>query len=218
MTAREIYERYQLPPWLRLHQLRVAAVGKMAAEAQAVPVDVSLIVSTCLVHDIGAIVKFDFSTREEKLRALCPPEEIPHWIAVQADMHKRYGTKEYPASKAILEELGLERVLAVFTRMGLANVKDVLEKDERHVQIAQYGDMRVGPTGIFPLKARMQDVMDRYTEYWRQDGRGNEMGDYPMLMETLEARIFEGARIRPEDITDASVAPLIEELWDWEVA
>ena len=35
-STRDIYDEYRIPPWLQLHQLRVAAVGKMVCEGLGV--------------------------------------------------------------------------------------------------------------------------------------------------------------------------------------
>ena len=129
-TARYVYDSYDVPPWLQTHQMRVAAVGKMVAEARQQMIDVDLVVRTCLVHDIGAIVKFDFSTEgQTRVLGLCAPEETPRWSAVQRSMRERYGETEKAATSAILHELGLEREYALYNRTGFKNMQTVLEEN-----------------------------------------------------------------------------------------
>ena len=218
MTAREIYERYQIPPWLQLHQLRVAAVGRMVAEARG-GLDTDLVVKTCLLHDIGAIVKFDFSEDPHNpIQKLYPPGERPHWIAVQKDMRARYGEKEYAATGAIIAELGLDHVNRVFTQLGFTRMREALAAHAKEVLIVQYADMRVGPYGILPLSQRIPDVLARYRAALARDGRSEEAQSYLPVALEIEDRIFAEISLQPEDITDASAAPVIEQLWDYDVS
>lgn len=217
-TAREIYERYQVPPWLQKHQVRVAAVGQMVA-ARIPAADSRLVVSTCLLHDIGAIVKFDFSYQtHEALKALHPAEETPHWLQVQADIRSRYGNREREATDAILRELGFEDVRAVFADLGLANVPRTLEHGLIEAQIVEYSDMRAGPFGIVSMRERLADGVERYAEHFRKEGKTEESKRYPAFAEALEKNLFEGLDLRTEDITEEAVQPQFERLWDYEIA
>jgi hypothetical protein len=215
-TAREIYEHYEVPPWLQRHQLLVAAVGKLTADRMTRPVHRDLVVRTCLLHDIGAIVKFDFTVTA--FRAVCPLEDIPHWVDVQQRMRDRYGEREYVATEKILQELGCNDVREVFSNMGLANISSILKKGLIEAQVAQYGDLRVGPHGIVSIPERLADLVKRYAAYWQREGRSEESKHYPRLTAELERTLFIGSQSRPDEISDAAAAPLIEELWDYEIA
>lgn len=217
-TTREIYEHYRIPPWLQTHQLRVAAVGKMVADSLASPIDTDLVVTTCLLHDIGAIVKFDFTfSNHSTLKDLCPPEDVAHWKQVQEEMQARYGMKEYVATDAIIDELGREDVRRIFNNMGMSNMEQLIEGGVTEACVAQYADMRAGPYGIVSISERVADVTKRYQAFWEREGRGEESKRYVELSAGLERRLFVSVRISPEDINDASAVPLIEALWDYEI-
>lgn len=220
LAVREVYEKYQVPPWLQMHQVRVAAVGKMAADACIVPMDTDLVVRTCLVHDIGAIVKFDFShyRTHAALQDLCPPDQVSHWAAVQEKMWRRYGTREHAATMAIMDELGITDVQEVFEMMGIQRASELLESGLRETHIALYSDLRVGPHGIVTIRERIEDISKRYAEYWEQEGRMEESKHYLESSLKLEVEIFKNASCAPEDITDEAAAPLIAELWDYAIA
>lgn len=218
-TTRDIYERFRVPPWLQLHQLRVAAVAAMTAKAQRSSVDMDLIVRTGLLHDIGAIVKFDFSfNTHSDLQALCPPDDVLHWSAVQAEVRKRYGSREHEASRAMLKEIGLADVQEVFDAMGIQNIPRVLAGGFAEAQIAQYGDMRVGPHGVLSIADRVADVSKRYAAYWEREGRSNESKHYLRFSRQLESHLFQNAAIAPADITDEALQPLIDAFWEYEIA
>lgn len=214
MHIKEIYERYQVPPWLQEHQVRVAAVGKMAAEAQRKGVDVHVVVSTCLLHDIGAIVKFDFA--ESFLADLVNPNDLKYWESVQARMREQYGVTEHKATEAILRELGAERERGVFQGTGLTRLSEIIARGSVELQIVQYADTRVGPRGIMSISARMDDARVRYA------GKGLEwferLDQYRAQSLELEIVVLAGTGLESEAITDAAIAPTIEQLWDYEIA
>ena len=69
MTILEIYEKYKIMPQLRTHMLRVAAVGKIVCDAvnekvkqnRGEFVNTKNVVTACLLHDMGNIIKFDLN-------------------------------------------------------------------------------------------------------------------------------------------------------------
>ncbi|MFZ2555686.1 MAG: HD domain-containing protein [Minisyncoccia bacterium] len=219
MRVRDIYETYQVPPWLQQHQVRVAAVGKMVSDSLSVPHDRHLVIATCLLHDIGAIVKFDFSDEaQSRLNDMCPPEEVSHWTKIRDAIRARYGDAEYDATNAILDELGLASIKAVFNQLSISKVHSMLVAAAAEVKIVQYGDMRVGPFGVVSLEERIADGNERYRDVYEREGRLRESESYLADARQLEQQLFEGIRLRPEDITDGSAAQIIESLWDYEVA
>ena len=213
-TAREIYDTYQVPPWLQEHQVRVAAVGKIIAEAYVKPIDTSLVVTTCLLHDVGAIVKFDF--RETLLADLVNPGDVSHWERVQAQMREHYGVGEYGATDAILIELGAEREREVFKQTGLTRLGDTLREGTYEARVVQYADTRVGPRGVMSVEERMKDARVRYA------GKGlkwfERLDEYHMLNLDLEKMVLADTTIDSGSITDATIAPVMEQLWDYEIA
>lgn len=159
--VQDIYDHYRVPPWLQLHQRRVAALGKHVAEYHGI--DVQAVTEACLLHDMGAIVKFDFSDSDEFAGVLYPVAERNQWRLVQDDIRRTYGAREYVATEAILREIGVsEVVLAIFANMGFARMRYILDSNFREAQAAQYADMRVSPRGISSLEERLGDVRERY--------------------------------------------------------
>lgn len=217
-TARSVYDSYDVPPWLQTHQVRVAAVGKMVAEARQQMIDVDLVVRTCLVHDIGAIVKFDFSPEgQTRVLGLCAPEETPHWSAVQRFMRERYGEKEKAATSAILHELGLEREYELYDRTGFKNMQTVLEEKQLPVLLVQYADMRVGPFGVVTLRERFEDSRVRYAHVSDADWY-SKLDAYERVAREVERYLLHDTSLSPASISDTSVAPLLQELLDYEIA
>src|SRR5437588_9728526 len=59
----EVYRKYSIPTNLQLHMLRAAAIGKLITDhwnyQHGPAIDVSVIIKTLLLHDMGNIVKID---------------------------------------------------------------------------------------------------------------------------------------------------------------
>jgi hypothetical protein len=81
-------------------------------------------------------------------------------------------------------------------------------------KIAEYGDMRVSPHGVVSVRERQQESRARYGEHMR--ARGSDPDAYFDMLaaggEELERQIFAHCDIRPEDLTDASIASVLERL------
>ncbi len=67
-TVQQIYNDYNILPLLQLHQLRVAGVAKLITESITIPVDAQAVVLACLFHDMGNIIKADFTYFPEALQ------------------------------------------------------------------------------------------------------------------------------------------------------
>ncbi|MEY4747205.1 MAG: hypothetical protein RLZZ416_254 [Candidatus Parcubacteria bacterium] len=224
-TAREIYEAYDIMPNLRLHQLRVAAVGKIIAESMR-SVDIDEIVLACLFHDMGNILKFDLSKFPEALE----PEGREYWEHVKMDFKKKYGKEQHHASMKIAAEIGLpQQVVAYIGDTGFAKMQRIVESRSYELKILEYADSRVTPYGVRSMRERWEDGRKRYLARMENNGKVGVSfasgviaapDDYETLVELgheLERQIFAHASIKPEDITDEAVAPVIEELWEYPV-
>ena len=209
-TPREIYAQYKIMPNLQMHQLRVAAVARLICGHTKERINERDVVLECLFHDMGNVVKFDLAYFPEFVQ----PEGQAYWESVKADFMQKYGREQHAANSAIARELGLPlQVIDMMNESGFSHISDVVEKGSPELKVCQYADLRVSPHGIVSLDERLQDFSLRYA---KKGGVASE-GTLHASRE-LEQRIFAGATIRPEDINDASVAPMIEELWEYHVS
>ncbi len=216
-TPREIYEKYRIPPWLQLHQLRVAAVGKMVAEAQQGNIDTRQIVLACLFHDMGNILKFDISPTGP-LAPLFGKKGFDYWREVQQEFAQTHGTDEHAASVAIARAIGLPpAACTIVDRIGFANVKDLFAHNSRELWIAQYADMRVGPYGIISMQERIEDLKKRYATKSAWFGRKELSMISENILQEVEHKLFSHGTLAPDGITNTSVAPIIEKLRDYSV-
>src|SRR3989344_1509091 len=208
-TPREVYAAYKTMPALQLHQLRVAAVGKLICDGFTKPINTRDVVLACLFHDMGNILKFDLT----KFPEFTAPQGVEYWESVKTEYGAKYGGGEHAATPAIMEEPGLPgSVRGLMRGVGFSQVDGVAASESTERKIIQYGDLRVGPRGVLSLQERLDEGRKRYLGTGRSIG-GEGDGRYEVLVEAaleIEKQIFAEAKIQPEDINDASIAPLVE--------
>jgi len=203
-------------PNLQLHQLRVAAVGKMVCDSFKLPVNERDIMLACLFHDMGNILKFDLTYFPDALE----PRGLAYWEQVKEEYREKYGTDQHEASQLIAREIGLsEEVVRLISLVSFSGLQQTLKEPSFEPKIVEYADCRVAPHGIVSVRDRFIDGRKRYLSRFHKQADND--AHYDALTEAgyeMEQEIFAQCRITPEDITDEAVAPLIEELWEYPVA
>jgi hypothetical protein len=208
----DIYSTYTIPPHLQLHQRRVAAVGKLVSEAHGA--DVHTVVSACLLHDMGNIIKFKLDRFPEFLQ----PEGYEYWKKVQDTFKEKYGTDEHLATLIICDELGVsDAVLNCIRAVGMTRVHHNVTEGTLEERITNYADLRVGPKGLMSIHERLADGKVR---------NGNTHDGVTLTdagFRTMSAQIVELERMlttptcTPQALTGDMCAPLIETLRAYEI-
>ncbi len=188
---------------------RVSAVALYICQHAKEEVPTENIVSACLVHDMGNILKFDFSLFPKVFE----PEGIPYWQAVRADFEKKYGPHEDDATYAIAREIGVsEKTYACLKSIGFAKICINAAFSDFSSQVPSYADMRVSPNGIVSIQGRLEEAHERYKN------RRHALGDIEAYEKNracipqLEQAIFSKTRITPESITPENVYSLLDGL------
>jgi putative nucleotidyltransferase with HDIG domain len=214
MNIVEVYKKYKIPGMLQLHQLRVTAVASQICESLTTPVDKKSLIKACLLHDMGNIIKFEFNYPDE----FYTPEGRDYWRNVQAEYFKDYGRDEHAASIEIARKLGSnQKILKVIDSIGFSKIKDSHHLGSIEMKLAEYADMRAGPKGIFSIDERMADGQKRYQHRKNYFLKEDERKDIATALHEMEDEIFSKSKLKPSDITDESVAPLIEQLKSYEI-
>ncbi len=215
MTAWQAYEKYRIMPNLRQHQMRVAALARaMASELKA---DADTVTRAGLLHDMGNIMKADFSQ--------FPPEfygekGIEYWQEVKKDCGERYGLDEHTATSAIAKEIGAsDRVIGLIEAMGFSKAETVLREGSTELQILEYADQRTAPYGITAMETRLCEGHARYKARARSDyGENDERFEKNCgFLVEIEQKLFAGLSITPESLTEESLTATIESLRDYHI-
>ncbi len=217
MTARDIYERYRIFPGLQLHQLRVAAVALQAARLLPFPVDERSVALAGLFHDMGNIIKAELGS----IPGMFDEKDIGYWQGVKDEFVAKYGHDEHEATLAIAHEIGLpEECIALMENVGFGRLPELVADPSFEKKLVEYGDLRTSPQGVLSVRDRAEDGRRRYRARMLRQGKEPD-GYFDTLIAgalELEEQIFARASGAPEDITDASVAPLVEELKTYRIA
>ena len=207
MSITDIYKKYKIPPSLQEHMLRVAAVAYKICDNFTENVDKEKIVTACLLHDMGNIIKF----KMDVFPKMFEPEGVEYWQGVKDEYVKKYGNDEHEATLQIMKELGMtDSTVAISSQNRFSLLCKHAEGDDMEVKIVHYADGRVDPHGVVSYLSRMGEARVRYDHL--NKGKEAERERMVACGAEIEKQIFVKCKIKPEDITDASVAPIIEEL------
>ena len=104
-SIKEIYELYNIPLNLQEHQLQVTSVASWIVDHwQGVPIEKEQIIYGALFHDMGNIIKFNFSPEHTPFNYTV--EEKLYWEKIQKFFIEKYGTNVHHATQVIVKEIG----------------------------------------------------------------------------------------------------------------
>ncbi len=194
MQIRDLYDKYNIMPQLREHQLRVGGIARLITD------DHDSIV-TALVHDMGNIVKFDLDNPVTLI------SDVDKWKREQAHVRKTYGHDAHEATYAILKEAGLDKYNTHLRDEGRAYDNETLdinffESMSKPALFTLYGDMRVSVVGVVSMQERIEDLERRYGAPRTESKWVNKLEDYIQSIASIDVR----------SITEESVEPLFDEL------
>ena len=129
-------------------------------------------------------------------------------IEVLLKAKEKYGDNEDQATLQIVNEIGMTpKILKEFKLFILSNYEDFRKMDNLTVRICKYSDMRVSPFGVLSIEERLK-------EWQKRNSKVTEEYMKKVLEVNLEVeeKIFSKCTIKPEDITDEAIAPIILEL------
>ncbi len=194
----ELYDNYKIMPQLAMHQLRVAAVAYAIEQALFEPLHEEELISACLLHDMGNILKFDFAVFPEYLE----PQGRAYWEEVREAWKKRYGTDEHAATLAIAREIGVSgRTMEYIDAVGFSKAAAAARGDSFEKKIACYADQRVAPQGVVSLDERLEEGFRRYAG--REDRKEDDeaIAANAAALKEIERQIFSRASDTAESIT-----------------
>lgn len=194
MQIRDLYDKYNLMPQLREHQLRVGGIAKLITDEWDDREIARESVLSCLLHDMGNIVKFhDLSD--------------PQWLEVQKYYQAKYGNDAHDATVGILNDAGLYQYVEYIEEEKklyelTPTAKEVFDTYSRPAIIVLYSDLRVIPTGVASILERTEDLVRRYRNKRTENIYGPPTEEYVQSLTSINV-----ASISEED-----VRPLFDEL------
>lgn len=210
----EVYQDYQIMPALQQHQLRVSAVAaEISRHWHGKTVDVQAIISACLLHDMGNIIKFDL----QKFPEFLAPEGPDYWQSVQNEFVDRYGRDEHHASQEIAKKVTANpEVITLIESISFDKYLENKNGGEWAAKICAYADMRVAPTGITSLNERLADLEVRYQAKYPSAEQAARRQQFARSMHQIEQQLQAQTDIELHLITESSVDDTIETLKNWQ--
>ncbi len=207
----EIYTKYKIMPNLQEHMFRVAAVASLVCDNFSDPIPKEEIMTACLLHDMGNIIKFDLSQTKDFLNKNI---DLDYWEKVRAEFRERYGENEHQATLQIIKELGVsKKVSDLVAIVDFSEIFNIFDKSIEK-QITLYTDCRVDPFGVVSVEERLLEGRNRYKK--RKNQATDEHWELAKsIFLKLENNIFSKCRIKPADINNKTTAPIILALKDF---
>ena len=207
-TISEIYDEYEVGLGTREHMLRVAAVASMICDNfdESLPKDE--IITACLLHDMGNIIKSDLNYFPEFIQ----PQGLDYWQSVKDKYIEKYGDDEHEATIKIMRELNVsQEIIKLVNQVDFSFLCKNFSGNDFRIKIVNYADMRVDPHGVVSYEERQEEARKRYKnrpELYIIQNRD----ELTACGKGIEKQIFAKCKIKPEDINNATVAPLITDL------
>lgn len=214
MHIAKIYKRYNTIPSLQLHMYRVAAVAQLIANHSKEKVDTHAVISACLLHDMGNILKFNFELFPEFFK----PEGIEYWKKIRTQFAEKYGEDEHYATFEIAKEIGVsEKTMKLLHAIGFSNA--VINKNHHDFaqKICAYADCRVEPMGVVSLQRRLEDGRKRFQLNKKLSENSTFFQEMSVALYEIEKQIFELNDLKPEDITEECIQSSLKKLKHFEV-
>lgn len=210
MKILEVYKKYKIMSQLQEHQLRVAAVAKQICDNLEQPINRKMVVKACLVHDLANIIKADLTMFPKYI----PAAELSRWQTIKQDFITRYGSDEQAANLAIAREIGApDEVIELIKGIGFTNLPTIATSNSLELRIVEYADLRVSPDGVVSIDERLKEGRERYKRQGKKEMLDDqEFNKHADTLRQIEQQISAKAKIKPGDITDQSVAPIIAQL------
>lgn len=227
LSILRIYQQYSIPLNLAQHMLQAAALGNLILDSwQGSGLDRQLLISTLLVHDIGNLVKFDLNSsptitfqhtddvvKIPQLLQLRTIDDSDYWLRKQKEMRDKYSSHADQANRLIVKELGLDpRINRLLEHHSLQELTTLLHNDNWQKKIVLYADMRVAPSGLTNLTARIKDLRRRYRQrdlQWQDEQTYQQWLDMALQ---LEAQLNQHASLDLATITTNQLTPHLEQV------
>ena len=212
-----IYRTYRIPPSLQLHMLKAAAISQWIFDNwDGNQLNSHDMLVTLLLHDIGNLVKSDYS----KFPYLFPEDlsKVEYWKSVQNWLTRRYGNTDLSVAINIAKEIGVsERIIDLIKNKQFIKNDETLESNDFELKICAYADQRVSNQGILPISARLMDAVRKYKDMPHASVNHPKRDHLIQCATDIENQIFTHINVGPEEIHDISVKNYVHALRSYNI-
>ena len=200
-----------MPNNVRKHMMRVAAITELICESMNPKIDSSDLVAVSLIHDLGNIVKMDFS-HKEKILLLDKKDQknIGFLKQKQNEFWEKYGKDDNKVNELIAKEMGVtKRVLYLLEHKGIEHRETNFWVNDLELMILFYADCRVAPKRVTSLKNRIKEYAKRYS-FDKDPIKVENSKKFTLFSLDIEKKIFTHLNFKPTFISNKSVEKYIK--------
>ncbi len=207
-----IYERYAIPTNVQRHMFSVAGVAKQICENCKDKIDSTDLIATCLIHDLGNIIKMNFDN-EEKIKLLDKNDvqRLEYFKKKQEEFWKKYGKDDNLANELIAKELGAnDEIIYLLENKAIEHKPIEFWSDDLPLLILAYADCRVSPCGVVSMQERIEEYAHR-NEFHKDKEKMENTKKFEEFSKLMESELFKKMKIKPEDINQESIKKYTQE-------
>ncbi len=208
LTPNEIYEKLNIMPSIREHQKTVAAISLKICDSLSKKVNSDLIVTTCLLHDLGNILK--------GTKNFAPKGEEEYWEKVKEETKVKYGESTDEATVNMIKSLKLSNedlILEHLSWIGGRNLSNKTNEDLKNLEfvIAPYADSRVSPEGVVSIEERIKEAMSRHNFI------NDKSEEIMQTLKRTEITVFQYSWMTPSEINNKTINPYLRRIEDFKI-
>jgi len=207
-----IYERYAIPTNVQRHMFCVAGVAKQICENCNEKIDFTDLIATCLIHDLGNIIKMNF-TNNDKIILLDKEDiqKLDYFKKKQEEFWKKYGKNDNLANELIAKELGVnDEIIYLLENKAIEHKPIDFWKDDLPLIILAYADCRVSPHGVVSMQERIDEYTQR-NEFYKDKEKMENTKKFEEFSKLMESELFSKLKIKPQDINQESIKKYTQE-------
>jgi hypothetical protein len=210
MRILDIYKRFNIPPNLREHMIRVyGIICFFQNHWTGGPIDWNVVKKMALLHDMGNLVKFNFDKFPEFLGSEIT--NIDYWRQAQSQFIQKYGSNDHEATKKILIEIGLNpQIIDAILSKNFKQSETIMSSQYWPTKLLHYADMRVIPAGIGSLEDRIADIRLRYSHV-------PDLEAQILSCRKIETQIQSQLNISVQELSDKTVKVELSDLATFEI-
>ena len=201
-----IYSEYKIPANVRRHMFSVAGVAKQICENCDEKIDSNDLIATCLIHDLGNIIKMNF-TDKNKIKLLDKEDlkRLKYFKKKQKEFWEKYGQDDNLANELIAKELNANsNVIFLLENKAIENRPFEFWKNNLALTILAYADCRVAPHGVVSMQERIDEYVKR-NDYHKDPQKIEHTKKFEEFAKTMEKQLFGKLKIKPQDINQDSI-------------
>jgi len=202
----QLLREYHVPEHIVEHIVSVCRLGVFLAKKliqAGESVDVELVESACLLHDMARVCDFkklDYSRFHQKISE---EDKVMWW-----KLRQKYGNSSHEEAAYDILSGNFPKVATLVLKHKYMGMLDEANRPRTwEEKIVFYSDMRVMHNKVVPLRQRLEEAHKRniYMHGSKEQSRINTSKVDPLIYK-LEQELFKKIDLKPQDVTEELIS------------